>query len=638
MRKENKRGITLISLVITILVLLILTTVSTYSGIKAITNSKFTNFTTMMKVMQLEINSLYEKYKNGDTISVNGTNYSGEQISRIESNVTSEVSAKKDKIFDELGADSEAGIYEDEKEKYKFWDNKLIKDLGIDGVEGSFFVNIEKRNFISYDGIKYNGKTYYTLQQLPDSLYNVEYENPNTEKPSFDVKIEYSGQGKWKISVSNIQYNRYINKWQVKYKLDKQEFWKTSYTLDFIVNEEGVYSVKIVNGDVESDSKQVDLHIEVSNDIDRLKVEKKLLENNTSIMSVDNVKVTIPAGFTIPEESPNNAKEGIIITDSIDESTGKSNGNEFVWIPVDPDLKVVGTEKVMAKESTAEDYKGTDAKGRTNYEGVLYNFTGTDSTEMTPSDYGQKTEYGYREPDSKIVYDYEKPDGQTPNYIKDLQQWLPNEVERYKDNKTFMNTMQEDYNEMIDSVKKYGGFYVGRYEMGVEDVIEDDNVFENKMATGKATSKIGQVRNSLDWFVSRQWYGLYSKAKKYTNEKKSVKSSMIWGSQYDAMLNYALTGDDKEKVTKAGNGYYGDKEVDTGVTPNDKILNIFDLEGNHIEWTLEANSNNFRVARGSYYNNTEKFLPSSRYNLTCDSTAQYIATRFTLYIQEIKEN
>ena len=26
-------------------------------------------------------------------------------------------------------------------------------------------------------------------------------------------------------------------------------------------------------------------------------------------------------------------------------------------------------------------------------------------------------------------------------------------------------TMQEDYNEMINSVKKYGGFYVGRYEM-----------------------------------------------------------------------------------------------------------------------------------------------------------------------------
>ena len=109
---------------------------------------------------------------------------------------------------------------------------------------------------------------------------------------------------------------------------------------------------------------------------------------------------------------------------------------------------------------------------------------------------------------------------------------------------------------------------------------------------------------------------------------------MIWGSQYDAMLNYALTGDDKEKVTKAGNGYYGDKEVNTGVTPNDKILNIFDLEGNHIEWTLEANSNNYRVARGSYCSNPEKenFSPSSRSNLTCDSTYTYISTRLTLYI------
>ena len=357
--------------------------------------------------------------------------------------------------------------------------------------------------------------------------------------------------------------------------------------------------------------------------VKKIKESKKILTENTKVISDDRVKITVPAGFTIPNESPNNAKEGIIITDSIDE-TGKSNGNEFVWIPINPDLTVVGTNKPMAKISTADEYIGKDDNGKTNYEGVLYNFTGTDSTEM--ESYGQGT-HEYREPDSKIVYDADYPEDAQVNYLRDLRQWLPGEADRYQNYNTFLNTMKEDYNEMIYSVKTYGGFYVARYEMGVKDVIEYN------MSSGKATSKIGPVRNAGDWFVSRQWYGLYSKAKTYTNEKKSVKSSMIWGSQYDAMLNYALTGDDKEKVTKNGNGYYGDKEVNTGVTENDKILNIFDLEGNHTEWTLEANSDNYRVARGSYYNNTDKFSPSSRSNVTCDSTLQCHATRFTLYIK-----
>ena len=374
---------------------------------------------------------------------------------------------------------------------------------------------------------------------------------------------------------------------------------------------------------VDREYRQIRANYEVS--IDKLKKSGEILNKNVTLFTEDNVLITIPAGFTVSKESPNVASEGIIITDSLD-GNGDSNGNEFVWIPINEDLTVVGTDKEMAKESTAEEYKGKDINGRTNYEGVLYDFTGTgsttESTEMTLSSYGQET-LGYREPDSKNVYDM---DG--GEFLLNLQKWLPKEVERYKDNKTFMNTMQEDYNEMIDSVKTYGGFYVGRYEMGAEDVTA------NVEASGKPTSKIGPVTGASDWFVSRQWYGLYSKAKTYTNKKNSVKSSMIWGSQYDAMLNYALTGDDKEKVTATENGHYGENAAYTGMTPKDKILNIFDLEGNYFEWTLEANANTYRVCRGSYYSNTANFSPSSRDDGFCDSTNEWRATRLTLYIKD----
>ncbi len=533
--KENS-GITLLSLVITIIVLLILATISTYSGITIVENLKFNKYTAQMKTMQSQINLIYEKYKNGETISINGNSYTGEKILDIGSIVTSEVTAKKDKIFDELQEDSEAGIYE--KENYKFWSEELIKQLGIEGVEGSFFVNIEKRNFISYDGIEHMGKTYYTLNQLPDNLYNVEY----------------------------------------------------------------------------------------LSEVDKVKVAKKLLESNTKIVSDDGVDVLIPADFTISDESPNNAKEGIIITDSIDENTGKSNGNEFVWIPINPDLTVVGTEKIMAKESTADGYTGKDDNDRTNYESVFYDFTGTgsttESTEMPSESNGQGT-LGRREPDSGLHHDGAYGD---KNFLENLPKWLPEEAERYKDYDTFKKTLQEDYNEMIDSVKTYGGFYVGRYEMGAKDVIA------NAESSGKATSKKGLVTNALNWFVSRQWYGLYLRAKTYTNTKNSVKSHMIWGCQYDAMLNYALTGNDKEKVTATGNGYHGENASYTEITPGDKILNIFDLAGNHAEWTLEAYTQDYRIARGGYYSDTGDFSPSSRVNWVSDNASEFLGTRLTLYI------
>lgn len=71
---------------------------------------------------------------------------------------------------------------------------------------------------------------------------------------------------------------------------------------------------------------------------------------------------------------------------------------------------------------------------------------------------------------------------------------------------------------------------------------------------GNAQSKIGVVPLSSNNSAINGWYGLYDKSKSYTVSKNSVQSSMIWGSQYDAMLNWALEGIDAEKVTKIGIG------------------------------------------------------------------------------------
>ena len=65
---NDAKGITLVSLAITIAVLLILASVATYSGVNILRQSKLNKFTTEMKLMQTEVNDLYDRYKNGEDV------------------------------------------------------------------------------------------------------------------------------------------------------------------------------------------------------------------------------------------------------------------------------------------------------------------------------------------------------------------------------------------------------------------------------------------------------------------------------------------------------------------------------------------------------------------------------------------
>ena len=175
--KENNSGITLIALVITIILLVILASIGINSGISTIRSAQLTKFTTEMKIMQLEVNELYNYYTNNESITVNGTEYkgsgndidSGNGIQDIGKEISQAPQDKREEAFSSEGS----GITD--TTGYKYYDQEIIKALEIEEVEGEFFVNIEKRSVISVDGIEYEGEKYYTLEQLPDGLYNVEY-------------------------------------------------------------------------------------------------------------------------------------------------------------------------------------------------------------------------------------------------------------------------------------------------------------------------------------------------------------------------------------------------------------------------------------------------------------------------------
>lgn len=238
--EKNNKGITLMALVITIVILIILASIGTYSGIQVVKSAQFTAFSTELKIMQTQVNKLYEEKKNGnDDVDALGKTISSSSTT-VQSHATNAFNA--------------SGITD--TSNYKYFDTDTIKSLNIEGVEGEFFVNIDKRSVVSYDGFEYEGKTYYTLEQLPDGLYNVEH-NTSEQQPDFNVDYELLENGKCKISVNNINYNGNINKWKVKYKKENEEDWKQSNNYSFIIDELGNYRVKIANNNIESREKQI---------------------------------------------------------------------------------------------------------------------------------------------------------------------------------------------------------------------------------------------------------------------------------------------------------------------------------------------------------------------------------------------
>ncbi len=255
--KKNNSGITLTSLIITIIVLLILASIAVYSGIETVRSSKLTKFTTEMKIMQLKVNDLYDSYTNNRSVKVGETEYVGkgqEASEGVEAKpgvqeIGKDLSAAPQDKLNE--ASSGSGIDITTENGYRYYDVETVKSLQIDGVEGEFFISVPNRQVISVDGFEYDGQKYYTLEQLPDGLYNVEY-NPINDTPTFDATYEQIGDNKWKITISNIQYDGYISKWDVRYQKDGQSYWSTSEELTFEVNESGLYKIYIEKGDVRS--------------------------------------------------------------------------------------------------------------------------------------------------------------------------------------------------------------------------------------------------------------------------------------------------------------------------------------------------------------------------------------------------
>ena len=204
------------------------------------------------------------------------------------------------------------------------------------------------------------------------------------------------------------------------------------------------------------------------------------------------------------------------------------------------------------------------------------------------------------------------------------------------DNKTTGTTgIEEELDEMKQSVYKYGGFYIARYEAGYVNS-EGENTIRTSSSMPATTPIFVQDAypyNNVAWGDDMGNVGesgaVYLSRNLYKNS--SIVTSMLCSSvAWDAMLDFVK--DSSHNVTNStswGNCYdstyttrptssystdYGstftkgsyNKEssgnvlLTTGASESFKSKNIYDIAGNCAEWTTEAYSSNYRVLRGRH--------------------------------------
>ena len=193
--------------------------------------------------------------------------------------------------------------------------------------------------------------------------------------------------------------------------------------------------------------------------------------------------------------------------------------------------------------------------------------------------------------------------------------------------------LNNKYTEMVESIEKYGGYYVGRYE--TSSWLED-NWAEGKINQDNTGNIVKSVPNATP-MASTNWYQMYLKQNSEYSENpystsSSVTSTMMSGTQWDTMLNFILTGSDKEKVKERTGNHTGTRTT-TGQFGSDIMNNIFDLSSNVREWTSEAHSSLYRSNRGGGYFIDDTGTAQIRDVVSPTYTVNYIGSRLSLYIK-----
>ena len=344
-------------------------------------------------------------------------------------------------------------------------------------------------------------------------------------------------------------------------------------------------------------------------------------------------KVPVPNGYVGSSVAGENEIDtGYVIYEGEEEVTdsnvadAQKNRNQYVWVPVPDISKFYGTDANGKKWGKIYTFSSSTSSGYDEITGTQpYNWSESNGV-MTIS---SKT--NYREPD--VVAKYSSTGYDMDSRLKTLGIGA-------KTTHEFLNQLEKEFNNMVASVEKYGGFYIGRYETG--------NINQDTPVIQKGNTNIS----------SQTWYNMYKRCKNIKGANTNVETGMIWGNQWDRTLMWLIETGSKTKEqiaddsTSWGNYYNATFEyvnssgstatknegsstrIPTGSAEYTKANNIYDLVGNVRDWTMEAYSTYGRVSRGGYYYSSGDGNPAD-YRDGYDPTNSYYdyGCRSALYIK-----
>ncbi len=182
-----------------------------------------------------------------------------------------------------------------------------------------------------------------------------------------------------------------------------------------------------------------------------------------------------------------------------------------------------------------------------------------------------------------------------------------------------VNSYNEDFD---DSVRNYGGFYIGRYEAG-------------KNQQDQIVSKAGELAwTGVTWEKARELsLNMYSENDFFETD---LINSYAWDTTCTWLRNTGTNIDDSTDIGNyQNNNDSQNKIVATGSSENWKTNNIYDMAGNAWEYTTEefGEHERYHMGRGGGYWNEGDMYPISSRGQSDDSANLAIGFRVVMYLK-----